>query len=146
MSTYSEDADLLKVRPNIMGLGVTDWQTQREEAYSIINRTITVRWWKTAAVEMGYDPNVTSFNPEQVVDGTLTRLEVYKTLELAYLHMMKGGPDEDGFERQMEIFRRRYNDELLLLLDVGIDYDFSGDGAQDDDEKYIRAPRRLHRA
>jgi hypothetical protein len=144
--TYAVDADLVKVRPNILSLGVADWEVQREEAYSIINRIIIRRWYREAAKIMGYDPNLTSFEPEQVANDCLKRLEVYKTLELAYLYLLKGGGEEDGFERQMEIFRRRYNDELNLLFDSGIDYDWSGDDTLDDDEKFIRAPRRLMRA
>jgi hypothetical protein len=146
MATYCSDADLVKIRPNILQLGVVDWEAQREEAYAIINRVITARWYRPAAPSMGIDPNVTAFNPEYLTDGLFLRLEVYKTLELAYLHLMKGGQDEDGFERQMKIFRNRYNEELALILDIGIDYDWSGSGDLDDDEKYIRAPRRLKRS
>ena len=146
MATYCADSDLVAIRPNILSLGVSDWETVREEAYSFINRSIIARWYREAAKIMGYDPNVTAFNPEQVKNNCLLRLEAYKTLELAYLHLMKGGAEEDGFERQMEIFRVRYNDEFMLLLDIGIDYDWSGNDIVDDDEKYIRAPRRLKRA
>lgn len=146
MATYCTDADMVKIRPNILSLGVSDWEDVRGEAYSMINRIITVRWYREAAKIMGYDPNTTAFNPEQVKNNCLLRLETYKALELAYLHLMKGSQEEDGFERQMEIFRKRYNDELKLIFDIGVDYDWSGNDIVDDDEKYIRAPRRLKRA
>lgn len=146
MATYCTDPDLQKVRPNIVDLGVNSWATQREEAFDIINRVIKVRWWMSASRIMGIDPATTDFNPAQVKAGSLTRLEVYKTLELAYLHLMKGGKEEDGFERQMEIFRTRYNDELLLVLDMGVEYDFDADGTIADTEKFVRAPRRLMRS
>lgn len=146
MATYCADADMAAIRPDILSLGVSDWDAEREEAYAQINRIITLRWYREAAKTMGYDPNVTAFNPEQIANSCLKRLETYKALELAYLKLMKGGPEEDGFERQMEIFRKRYNDELKLLFDLGIDYDWSGNDIVDDDEKYIRAPRRLKRA
>lgn len=144
--TYCTDADMEKIRPNILQLGVTDWSNERDEAYSLINRIITARWYNKAAEIMGVDPRATAFTPANVESGTFQRLETYKALELAYLKLMKGGAEEDGFERQMEMFRKRFNDELLLILDIGINYDWDNNELVDDDEKFIRSPRRLMRA
>jgi len=143
--TYCIDSDLVKYRPNILELGVSDWTEQREEAYELINRVLQARWYRKVAPEMGYDPNVTLFDPTQIKTGALTRLEAFKTLELAYMHLMKDSPESDGFERNMDTFRKRYNEELELVLAVGIDYDWSDSGTFDDDEVYLRAPRRLVR-
>jgi hypothetical protein len=144
--TYCVDSDLLKYRPNILSLGVDEWSSQREEAYSIINRVIQTRWYRKVAPEMGYDPNVTLFDADLIRESTLTRLEAFKTLELAYMILMKDSPEADGFERNMKTFRDKYNEELELVLAQGIDYDWSGSGTFDDDEVYLRAPRRLVRA
>jgi len=143
--TYCTDSDLVKYRPNILNLGVNDWSTQREEAYSVINRVISTRWYRKVAPEMGYDPNTTLFDPTQIREGTLTRLEAFKALELVYMYEMKDSPEADGFERNMKTFRDRYNEELELVLSTGIDYDWSDSGSFDDDEVYLRAPRRLVR-
>lgn len=143
--TYCTDSDLVKYRPNIMDLGVDSWQQQREESYALINRVIQARWYRAVAPEMGYDPNVTLFDPTQIRTGTLTRLECFKTLELAYMSLMIDSPEESGFERNMKTFRNRYNEELELVLAVGIDYDWSDSGTYDDDELYLKAPRRLSR-
>lgn len=144
--SYCTDEDLLKYRPNILQLGVTDWEVQREEAFAMINRVIRARWYMTAAVDKGYDPTVTLFNPDLVQEGFLTRLEAFKTLELAYMILMKDSPEADGFERNMETFRDRYNEELELILGTGITYDWSGDEEFSSDEVYVRVPRRLYRA
>ena len=144
--TYCTDSDLVKYRPNILSLGVSDWETQRTEAYTIINRVITARWYKKAAPEMGYDPNTTVFDPSYVRSATLTRLEAFKTLELAYMLLKKEGPEADGFERLEKAFRSRYNEELEMVLAVGIDYDWSGSGEYEDDELYVRVQRRLVRS
>ena len=143
--TYCTDSDLVKYRPNIMDLGMDSWESQREEAYELINRIIQARWYRKVAPEMGYDPNVTLFDPTQIRTGTLTRLESFKTLELAYMILMKDLKEADGFERNMKTFRDRYNEELELILAVGIDYDWSDSDSFDDDELYLRAPRRLVR-
>jgi hypothetical protein len=146
MATYCTDADLVKYRPNILDLGVESWKEQREEAYALINRIIAARWFRRACPEMGYDPTTETFNPEYVADGTFTRLEAFKTLELAYMILKKDSAEADGFERNEKTFRDRYNEELEILLSIGIDYDWSGSGLVDDDEKYIRVPRRIVRA
>lgn len=144
--TYCTDSDMEKYRPNILGLGVSDWESQREEAYSMINRVIIARWYRKAAPEMGYDPNTTFFDPSWVREGTLTRLEAFKAIELAMMHLKKDTPEEDGFERMEKSFRRRYNEELEMVLAAGIDYDWSASGTFDDDEVYIRVQRRLIRS
>jgi hypothetical protein len=145
MATYCKDADLKKYRPNIMDLGVESWADQREEAYETINRVINKRWYMRVAPEMGYDPTLHQFAPDSVANDNLKRLECFKTLELAYMFLKKDGPEADGFERNESSFRRRYNEELEMLLAVGIDYDWSGDDTVGDDEVYLRAPRRLIR-
>lgn len=144
--SYCVDSDLLKYRPNILSLGVDSWEDQREEAYGMINRVLLTRWYRKVAPEMGYDPNVTIFDPTQIKEGSLTRLEAFKTLELAYMILMKDSPEADGFERNMKTFRDKYNEELELVLAQGLDYDWSDSGTFDDDEVYLRAPRRLTRA
>ena len=144
--TYCADSDLLLYRPNILSLGVSDWEDQRTEAYTLINRIINKRWYKFAAVEMGYDPDLTEFDPTSVLDDSLKRLECYKTLELAYMHLMKDSPKADGFERNMVLFSRKYGEELDNILAIGLDYDWDGDDEIDTEEKLIPAPRRLYRS
>mgnify|MGYP003563307064 CR=1 FL=1 len=150
MATYCTDADLVKYRPNIMELGVESWETQREEAYAMINRVVIARWYRKVAEDrdphrLVYDYRVTEFDPDKVEDGYLTRLEVFKTLELAYMYLKKEGAEADGFERLEEQFRRRYTEELEMILSVGINYDWDGDDIIDDQEKYIYRTRRLVR-
>lgn len=146
MATYCTDSELLKYRSNILSLGVSSWQVQREEAFEIINRVVIARWYRKAAPEMGIDPNLTAFDPELVKANTLTRLEAFKTLELAYMILKKDGPEKDGFERNEEAFRNRFNEELEMILGSGIDYDWSNSGVIDLEETGIRITRRNIRA
>lgn len=145
MVTYCTDDDLLKYRPNIMDLGVDDWSEQRAEAYRLINRVITARWYRTAAPEMGFDPRVTVFDSTKVRADTFKALEAFKTLELAYTTLKKDGHEEDGFERAEKSFRKKYNEELELILAAGIDYDWDDSGTMLETELYLRTPRRLVR-
>lgn len=143
--TYCTDADLVKYRPNIMQLGVDSWEEQRQEAYSIINRVIKVRWYRAVAEEMGYDWRETDFDPDLVSSGQLDRLECFKTLELAYLKLQKDTKDPDGFARLEESFHARYNSELDFVLSSGIDYDWNSDDAIDTMETAVQGPRRQKR-
>lgn len=143
--TYCEDADLLTYRSNILSLGVADWEIQRAEAFSTINRMLIARWYNQAAKTQGVDPTLTFFEPAKIEEGFLKRLECFKTLEFAYMILMKDAPDEDGFERNMKLFARQYGAEFDSVIGMGVSYDWSGDGTLDSEETKIRAPRRLMR-
>jgi len=142
MPTYCTDDDMVRYRPNILMLGVDSWEEQREQAYADINRVLQARWYRHAAPEMGYDPGITIFDPTLIREDSLTTLATFKSLEYAYMLLKKDGPDPDGFERFEKSFRNRYNEELEMVLAVGLDYDWSDSGTFDDDEVYIRITRR----
>ncbi len=144
--TYCVDTDLVKYRSNIMDLGVVSWENQREEAYEMINRVISARWYRGASKVMGYDYRFTPFDSDLVMNDNLKRLECFKALELAYMILKKDGPKQDGFERAESSFRDRYNEELESVLAAGVDYDWDGDGEQNDDEHTIRVSRRIVRS
>jgi len=144
ITVYSVDADLVEVRPNILQLGVDDWTFKHKEAFSAINRVVEVRWYKEAALEYSLDWRDNAFSPDLVEEGYFKDLSVNKTLELAYLYLMNAG-ESDPFERQMRIFRDRYNEELKILLATGINYDWDGSGVVVDTERYHHVPRRLTR-
>lgn len=148
---YSTDADLIKIRPNILGLGVSSWESEpndkHTEAYSLINRALIYKWYKTVAYSMGVDDwRATEFDPDLIDQNQVNLLSCYKTLELIYLYLMKDSPEPDGFEREMKIFRGLYNDEFKELLAIGINYDWDGDETiESPDEKYIPSRRELVR-
>lgn len=144
--TYCNDIDLLTYRQNILSLGVSDWQEQREQAYLIINRVIEAKWYRAAAESFSIDYTEVVFNPDLIETGSLTRLECFKTLELAYMYLKKDSQESDGFARLEEEFRTRYNEELSSILAVGINYDWDSSGAISSDERYITTSRRQHKA
>jgi hypothetical protein len=142
---YSDDADIIAIRPNITSLGVADWSDMHDKAAEKINRVIIRRWYKDAAAEYSLDWRDTEFNSALVEANTLKDLSCFKTLELCYMYLMKDSPEPDGFEREMNLFRKLYNQELEEILAIGIGYDWDGSGAVVDTEKYQRIPRRLTR-
>lgn len=144
--TYCTDQDLLVYRSNILSLGVSSWADQRALAYADINRALIARWYNQAAIEQGLDPYTTHFDPTLVDSSQLKQLECFKTLEYAYMILMKDSPEADGFERNMKLFAKQYGNELSTLLSAGISYDWDSSGSIDTDEYKISAPRRLKRA
>jgi len=142
---YSTDADLLKIRPNILNLGMPTWEDLHIEAFDIINRTLIARWYKEIAAEHGVDWWLTEFDPDYVDATQLVRLSCYKVLELAYMQLMKDSPESDGFERHRDYFEKKYSQELKEVLAIGINYDWDADDEIDTDEKYETSPRRIWR-
>ena len=160
MANYCTDEDLVAKRPKILTYGVTSFESGDtdviSEATEIIDRVIEARWYREAAGNFGYDFRDTPFNQERL-DGydsdaenpaantQLKRLAIYKSLELAYEYLMKDSPDQDGFERQMDNFAKKYKEELAIVLDVGLNYDWDAGGVVTSDEKYQKSTRTLER-
>jgi len=145
MATYCEDADMAEVRANILALGVTTWLTERTEAYNHINKLILVRWYRPAAIAMGLDPDTTPFDPTKVDGDQIKRCAVFKSLELAFMKLMKEGEDADGYERFMDKFANEFIKCFDLEMALGLKYDWDNDG-ETSDEYYVITSRRLHRS
>jgi hypothetical protein len=141
---YCTDADLEKIRPNILQLGISTWDTQIEEAGLIIDRALDANWYRAHAADSGLDPRITPFDREKLSKTELVRLGSYKTLELAYMFLMKDHVD-DAFEKQRKLFQSQYREELDAVLAAGLEYDFSADSTLTYDEKQMRKIRRLER-
>jgi hypothetical protein len=142
---YSEDDDLLKVRPNILSLGVGSWEEQHIEAFELINRTIIARWYKPTAVKFAVDWRLTEFDPDLVDSTQLVKLSCYKVFEMAYTFLMKDTPEPDGFDRHRKHFGKQYSQELRDILSIGVSYDWNADDEISSDEKYEYTPRRIYR-
>ena len=146
MADYSVDADLVKIRPNILGFGIESWKDQHIEATSYINRILESRWYKEVASNNNVDWRVTAFDSDKVDASQVKQVACYKTLELVYLYLMKDSPDADGFEREMKIFQKLYATEIDLVLSLGVNYDWDDDDTIQQDERLQPRFRRLVRA
>jgi hypothetical protein len=145
ITSYATDEDLLKIRPDILDLGVSDWDDQHKRAFQKINRDIEVRWYRPTCADLGIDWRVTEFDPDELQSGQLNTLACYKALELVYMFLMKNTENPDGFERQMKLFSSEYEKELQSIISFGLSYDWDDSGAVEDDEEHLYQPRRLYR-
>ena len=148
MSNYSDDDDLIKIRTNILSLGVTDWEDKHIESKEIIDRAIASKWYRTVASDNNIEYLTVPFDSDFLLnDGEqLKRLSCYKTLQLIYLDLTKETPEEDGLERQSNNFAKLYASELKEVLSAGLDYDWDRSGAISFDEKEQTKKRRLRRS
>ncbi len=147
MPTFHNDESLIKVRPDILNYGVTDFDEQMNESEDIILRTIESRWYRNVATSNGVDWRSTPFDATLMLNASnqLVRAGVYKSLELIYLFLMKEAVEPDAFERQVKLFAGRYKDEIGDVLTAGIDYDWDDSGAIDAGENIVPRIRRQHR-
>jgi len=147
MANYSDDDDLIKIRTNILSLGVSSWEDQHKESKDIIDRAIAAKWYKTIASDNDVNYFDVPFDSTYLLDAgnQLKRLSCYKTLQLIYLDLMKELPDKDGFERYSDKFEDLYEKELSEILSAGLNYDWNRSGAITSEEREQPKKRRLRR-
>lgn len=146
MANYSNDHDLVKIRPGIMGYNIDDWSDKHTEAKREIDRAIEHRWYLAEAYQTGVDTETTPFDSDLLSSSQVKQLSCFKTLQLIYEFLSKDGMEEDGFSRQMKHFEDRYDKELQKLLTYGIEYDWDDSGTVDEDERHKSQYRRQKRA
>jgi len=142
---YSSDADLIKIRPNILDFGYDNYDDQHTEAKRQIDRDIEAGWYYSEAAIRGYSPTITRFDPTLISDASqLLILSCYKTLSLIYEFLAKDLP-EDGLSTMRDYYEKKYKEELAAVIGYGITYDWEDDGIDDSDLSTPTPPRRLHR-
>jgi len=147
MANYSDDQDLTAVRPDILQYNRTSWAEYHVEAKSVIDRAIECLWYKKAAADRDIDWAVSGgeFDPARLDASQLTRLSVYKVLEMAYLWLANVDKEPDGYFRLSEYFGDKYEEELRNLLALGLDYDWDLDDTIEAHERLTPQFRRLER-
>lgn len=144
---YTDDTDLLTLRPNIASLGVTEWTTTHERARDVINQDLEAGWYRQACVVKGVNPLSSPFTPSLMLNAEdqLRDLSLFKVLELAYEYLAKDAM-QDNFMELSDRYRKKYRDELKRVVTIGIHYDWDADFEIDDSERYYqREGRRISR-
>jgi len=144
MTEYCSEADLVLIRPEILNLGVQDWSDQIAETGKILDRAVEVNWYRRAAEENALDWRTTTFDRDQLAnaDSQLKRVACYKTLELAFMYLMKHRAN-DAFEKEREMFAKLYKEELHEVMIAGLDYDWDDDGLGTDETAVPRVRRQI---
>jgi len=142
---YSTDADLQAIRSSIMDLGVTDWSDFHDLAATAIDDDIEVKWYRKASNAAGYDWRYTAFNSALMLNSAtqLLNLSCYKTFFLIYRYLAQDTTFElDAYGQQRAYWAGQYDEELVRVIEKGIDYDWDSSGSIDDYEKANERPAR----
>jgi len=142
---YSTDVDLLAIRSTIMSLGVTSWADFHDLAATAIDDDLEVKWYRQASNKAGYDWRYTPFNSALMLNSAtqLLNLSCNKTFFLIYRYLAQDTTSElDAYGQQRDYWSSQYDQELVRIIERGIDYDWSSSGVIDDYEKSIERPAR----
>ena len=130
-------ANMTDYQPDILGYGITDFDTQLQFAEDDVLRQIREEWWERYRHTVRYK-DITKVTTLELDSSKLTpaqfkRATIYKALaEYVYPQLTKwkdpqGGDGQDAFQVQMAHYRARYAEEFQEILKDGIEYDEDGD-------------------
>lgn len=146
MANYTVNGDLFEVRPQLEAQNES-FKDQHDESTRVINRTLESKWYFGDAKGRGIDPRVVRFNPDLMLDSAteIKKLATFLAIKLIYERFITGFDDEVN-QLLMQMYENRYKEELELVLDLGISYDWDDSGTIDNGEE-INEPqvRTLHR-
>lgn len=125
---YSSDADLLKLIPDILGLGIESFVLEHPKAEADLQRELRIKWWprKNIAGEM---------DTAKLTATQFTMASAYLVLWRYALPQLTNWTEGDRFGNMIDFYRARYGEEIESVLADGVDYDEDGDGTVDYDEK-----------
>ena len=132
-------------QPDILGYGITDFDTQLQFAEDDVIRQIRAEWWERYRHTVRYKDitKVTTLEMDnsKLTDAQWKRATIYKALaEYIYPQLTKwkdpqGGDGQDAFQVQIEFYRAKYAEEFNAVLRDGVEYDEDGDSTVTASEK-----------
>ena len=119
-------SDMTDYQPDILGYGITDFDTQLQFAEDDVIRQIRAEWWERYRHTVRYK-DITKVTTLELDSSKLTpaqfkRATIYKALaEYVYPQLTKwkdpqGGDGQDAFQVQMAHYRARYAEEFQEIL------------------------------
>ena len=149
MATFATDTDLLEYEPQIKQFGIQEYTTEHEKTYDDIVRLLNIKWWPTT--EFGrYDLSViggsTKLSPSKLDPTQFIRAAVYHVLAYyIYPKLSTFEVDGDVFTNKRVYYQEKFEEEMDLILRVGVSYDMDSSGTFEDGEKQTFYNGRLIR-
>ena len=138
MAKYATDSDLQEYEPEILNLGIPEFQDLHEKSYDDINRLIEIDWWPRASYRQ-YDISRGSLNPinfSLLSDSQWKRAAVYHVLAYyIYPRLSTFSPEGDVYMEKMQYYKDKFKEELDLCFRQGVRYDYNEDSTIQDSEK-----------
>lgn len=138
MAQYATDVDLQEYEPDILNLGIPEFQDLHQKSYDDINRMIEIEWWPRASYR-NYDISRASYAPinfDLLVDSQWKRSAVYHVLAYyIYPRLSSFTPEGDVYMEKMQYYKDKFHEEFRLCLKQGVQYDYNNDSTIQDSEK-----------
>lgn len=124
---FADNNDLLELIPSIFDHNVEDWSKELVRAESDINRKIQSEWYNKR-----YSG---SWDATKLTETQWTLATMYRALSYYILpQLSQWRIDGDSFREQIDFYQGRFAEEIADQFEIGIEYDYDGDGSVDDSE------------
>ena len=138
MAQYATDSDLLEYEPDILNLGIPEFQDLHQKSYYDINRLLEIDWWPRSTYR---DYNIsrsayTTMDVTLLVDGQCKRAAVFHVLaNYIYPRLSTFSPEGDIYREKMMYYKEKFSEEFTAELRKGVQYDFNQDSTIQTSEK-----------
>ena len=150
MSNYSTDTDVLEYEPQIKEFGIIDFSAYHAKTTADIQRLLRIEWWprvsRTTGTNSYFQTTDLEMNNTKLVATQFTRAAVFHILAYYILpQLTQHGAEPDRFRMMIDFYKARFRDELDMVLQDGVEYDFDSSGAVENTEKQPEHFNRLVR-
>ncbi|HAS23830.1 MAG TPA: hypothetical protein DCR51_12080 [Idiomarina loihiensis] len=138
---FSSDADLIKLVPDILSLGITSFTLEHPKAQADIERDLRIKWWPRKR----RSGDTEEMDNSKLTDSQFTQAASFLVLWMYVLPKLTNWVDNDRFLEMIDFYKARYGEEMEAVYGDGIEYDLDGDGTVTDLEKEFIGVNRLNR-
>lgn len=125
---YSNDADLMKLVPDIVSLGIESFVLEHPKAKADIDRELRIKWWPRKGLSGEMDIS-------KLTSTQFTMASAYLVLWRYALPQLTNWTEGDRFGNMIDFYKARYGEELEAVLADGVEYDADGDGSVTQEER-----------
>lgn len=145
---FATNDDLVKIHPTVLDHGVVDWTDELAMAEDDITTMIKTKWFLVEFGSYRTRGMVAQpvYNPDLLVGSQWTKAVCYRALS-AYImpKLSTFRPEGDTFSVASDFYKARFDDEMDMQLNAGVQYDVNDDGEIKEAEKFSTFSNRLYR-
>ena len=130
---FATISDVLEYEPDIQKYGIAEFDSDHEKTYDDIIRLLNIRWFPKAQhgqVDISIiGTSNQRLSPSMLTASQFTRAAVYHVLaHYIYPKLSKFEEQIDVFERKMNYYKQKFEEEFDLILRLGVEYDLDSSG------------------